>query len=123
MIASSFTSAELTVTCSEPGRTTFRSIDQRVAPSRYEPVISKLWAAINVPAAPVSRLRVVGKPRPNGRSHAERAARASAPTSPARTRSPALDRESGANTPWAVTPGGRQPLLEGDQRQAPVGAP
>src|SRR2546421_5900802 len=86
MIASSVTSAVVTVTYSDPGRLSRKSIDHCLLPSLYEPVISKLSAATSVPVAPLSRLRVVGRSRPNGRSHADSAATIIAPTSPVRVR-------------------------------------
>src|SRR5207302_806562 len=58
MIASSLTSADVTVTCSAAGRVSCRSIDQGVLPSVYDPVISKLSAATSVPVAPLSRMHV-----------------------------------------------------------------
>src|SRR6266581_2707063 len=97
MIASSLTSAVVTVTYSEPGRASCKSIDHWLLPSLYEPVISKLSAASSVPVAPLSRLRVVGRPSPKGRSQAERAATTTAPTSPARARYDACDRERNGN--------------------------
>src|ERR1700730_4357454 len=95
MIASSFTSAALITTCSVSGRTTCR-LRLRLAPARlvpaalvggfdglavsvYEPVISKLLAEARVSAAPFSRARVVGWPRPKGRLQADRAARTAEP--------------------------------------------
>src|SRR2546422_6168423 len=83
MMASRLTLEAVIVTCSEPGRLSCKSIDQGVVPSLYDPVISKLLAATSVPVAPPSRLRVVGRPRPNGRSHAESAATTTAPSNPA----------------------------------------
>src|ERR1700730_15811407 len=90
MIASSFTSAALITTCSVSGRTTCR-LRLRLAPARlvpaalvggfdwlavsvYEPVISKLLAEARVSAAPFSRARVVGWPRPKGRVQADNTA-------------------------------------------------
>src|SRR5713101_5801144 len=102
MIASRLTLDVVIVTCSEPGRLSCKSIDQRVVPSLYDPVISKLSAATRVPVAPLSRLRVVGRPRPNGRSHAERAATRTAPTNPARAGYDACDREQNANKALVV---------------------
>jgi hypothetical protein len=66
-------------------------------PSLYEPVISKLSAATSVPVAPLSRLRVVGKSRPNGRAQAENVATTTAPTDPAHPRRHVCDREQDAN--------------------------
>src|SRR5256885_16758040 len=97
MIASSLALADVTVTCSAAGRVSCRSIDQRVLPSVYDPVISKLTAATSLPVAPLSRLRVVGRPRPNGRSQAESAPTTTAPTSPARARYNTFDRERNGN--------------------------
>src|ERR1700687_5703370 len=97
MIASSLTSADVTATCLESGRLSCRSIDHWWLPSLYEAVISKLSAATRVPVAPVSRLRVVGRSRPNGRSQAESAATTTAPTNPARARYDACDRGRDAN--------------------------
>src|ERR1700682_5413984 len=97
MIASSLRSADVTVTCLELGWLSCRSIDHWWLPSLYDPVISKLSAATRVPVAPLSRLRVVGKARPNGRSQAESAATTTAPTNPARARYDACDRERNAN--------------------------
>src|SRR5947209_8047187 len=96
MIASSLTSAVVTVTCSELGRLTCRSIDHCLLPSLYDPVISKLSAATRLPVAPLSRLRVVGRSRPNGRSQAESVARATAPTNPTRARYDACDSKRNA---------------------------
>src|SRR5438034_4207242 len=92
MIASSLTPAVVTVTYSEPSRLRCKSIDHRLLPSLYDPVIWKLSAASSVPVAPLSRLRVVGRPRPKGRSQAERAATTTAATNPARIRHNAGDR-------------------------------
>src|SRR5881227_3895172 len=103
MIASSLTSGAVMVTYSEPGPLRFKSIDHRLPPSLYDPVISKLSAAISVPVAPLSRLRVVGRSRPKGRSQAESAATTTAPTNPARARYDACDRERIANKAWGVT--------------------
>ncbi len=55
----------------------------RIYKGSYEPVISKLLAAARLSAAPLSRARVVGRPRSKGRSHAESAARIAAPPSTA----------------------------------------
>src|SRR5438445_2261101 len=122
MIASSLTSAFVTVTYSAPLRLSCRSIDHWLLPSLYKPVISKLSAAISVPVAPLSRLRVVGRPRPKGRSQAESAATTTAPTNPARARYDACDRERIANKAWGVTGRAFQSLLKGE-RQAPGGEP
>src|SRR5256886_13997919 len=86
MIASSLTPADVTVTYSEPSRLRCKSIDHGVLPSVYDPVISKLSAATSVPVAPLSRLRVVGRPRPNGRSKADSAATMMETTNPVRVR-------------------------------------
>src|SRR2546423_11531882 len=98
MIASSLTSADVTVTCSAAGRVSCRSIDQGVLPSVYDPVISKLSAATSVPVAPLSRLRVVGMPRPNGRSQADSAATMIAPINPVRAGYQADRNQVGVNT-------------------------
>src|ERR1700704_678799 len=103
MIASSLTSAVVTVTCSEPGRLSCREIDHCLLPSLYDPAISKLSAATRVPVAPLSRLRVVGRSRPNGRSQAESAATTTAPTNPARARYNARGREENGNKAPGVT--------------------
>src|SRR5207244_13593189 len=96
-IASSLTSDVVTVTCSALGRLSCRSIDHRLLPSLYDPVISKLSAASRVPVAPVSRLRVVGRSRANGRAQAESAATTTAPINPARARYEACGSERNAN--------------------------
>src|ERR1700726_2997598 len=98
MIASSLVSAAVTVRCSEPGRWSCRSIDHWLVPSLYDPVISKLSAATRVPVAPLSRLRVVGRARPNGRLQAESEAMTTAPTNPARIRSDTRNGEQNADT-------------------------
>src|SRR5438045_4045953 len=115
MIASSLTSAVVTVTYSDPGRVSRKSIDHCLRPSLYEPVISKLSAASSVPVAPLSRLRVVGRSRPNGRSQAESAATTTAPISPARARQSVCERERNGNQALDVTGRGSQPLLRGKQ--------
>src|SRR2546421_6963612 len=92
MIASSLTLDVVTVTCSALGRVSCRSIDHWSLPSLYDPLISKLSAAARVPVAPLSRLRVVGRSRPNGRSQAESAATTTAPTNPTRVRYDPCDR-------------------------------
>src|SRR6267143_5006691 len=97
MIASSLASADVTVTRSASGRVSCRSIDQGVLPSVYDPVISKLSAATSVPVAPLSRLRVVGRPRPNGRSHADSAATMIAPINPVRAGDQADRSQGGVN--------------------------
>src|ERR1700731_37440 len=102
MIASSLTSDVVTVMCLEPGRLSCRSIDHWLFPSVYDPVISKLSAATRVPVAPVSRLRVVGRARPKGRSHAESEATTTSPTNPGWARYHACDRERNANTALVV---------------------
>src|SRR5438128_12283993 len=103
MIASSLTSAVVTVTYSDPGRLSRKSIDHCLLPSLYDPVISKLSAASSVPVEPLSRLRVVGRSRPNGRLQAESAATTTAPTNPARARCNARDREQDGNKALGVT--------------------
>src|SRR6202022_124659 len=100
LIASSLRSGVVTVTYSELGRLSCRSIDHWLLPSLYDPVISKLSAATRVPVAPVSRLRVVGRSRPPGRSQPESAAMTTIPTKPGRAQ--ACDRERSANTALAV---------------------
>src|SRR3981081_1816396 len=102
-IASSLTSAAVTITYSEPGRLSCTSIDHRLLPSLYDPVISKLSAPSSVPVEPLSRLRVVGRSRPNGRSQAESAATTTAPTNPARARYNARGREENGNKAPGVT--------------------
>src|SRR6267143_6017643 len=97
MIASSLTSAVVTITYPELGRLTCKSIDHWLLPSLYDPVISKLSAASSVPVAPLSRLRVVARSRASGRSQAESAATTTAPTNPARARYDACDSERNAN--------------------------
>src|SRR6266550_6383866 len=97
MIASSLTSDVVTVTCSEPGRLSCRSIDHRVVPSLYDPVISKLLAATRVPVAPLSGLRVVGRSRPNGTPQAQSVATTTAPTNAARARYDACKRGRNPN--------------------------
>src|SRR5437868_15024029 len=97
MIASSLTSAVVTVTYSDPGRLSRKSIDHCLLPSLYDPVISKLSAAARVPVAPLSRLRVVGRSRPNGRSQAESAAIITAPTNPVPAPYNLCDSEPNAN--------------------------
>src|SRR3989440_6952288 len=97
MIASSLTLDVVTVTCSALGRVSCRSIDHWSLPSLYDPLISKLSAAARVPVAPLSRLRVVGRSRPNGRSQAERAAMTTAPINPARARYDAYNRKRNIN--------------------------
>src|SRR3982074_237901 len=101
-IASSLTSAAVTITYSEPGRLSCTSIDHRLLPSLYDPVISKLSAASSVPVEPLSRLRVVGRSRPNGRAQAESAA-ATPPTNPARARYNSRDGEQNGNKAPGVT--------------------
>src|SRR5256885_15457768 len=103
MIASSLTSVAVTVTYSEPGPLRFKSIDHRSLPSLYDPVISKLSAAISVPVAPLSRLRVVGWSRPNGRSQAVSPATTMAPTNPARAPYNGRDSERNDNKAGGVT--------------------
>src|SRR2546429_8213733 len=114
MIASSLTSAVVTVTYSDPGRLSRKSIDHCLLPSLYEPVISKLSAASSVPVAPLSRLRVVGRSRPNGRAQAESAATTTAPISPARARQSVCERERNGNKALGVTACAFQPLLTGE---------
>src|SRR4029077_8569868 len=101
MIASSLTLSALTTRCSVSGRTICRSIVHvvsgagplvraplatgREAPGPVnEPMISKLCAVVSPLEAPVSRARVVGCPRSNGRSHEESAAHVVAPTTVAK---------------------------------------
>src|SRR5438309_11114801 len=103
MIASSLTSAFVTVTYSAPLRLSCRSIDHWLLPSLYDPVISKLSAAISVPVAPLSRLRVVGRSRPNGRSQAVSPATTMAPTNPARAPYNGRDSERNDNKAGGVT--------------------
>ena len=111
MIASSLASTDVTVTCSAAGRVSCRSIDQGVLPSVYDPVISKLSAATSVPVAPLSRLRVVGRPRPTGRSHADSAATMIAPANPVRVRYQADRSQVGVNMgTGCVTARSFQPL-------------
>ena len=93
MMASSLRLDVATVSCSESGRLSCRSMDHWLLPSLYDPVISKLSAASRVPVAPLSRLRVVGRSRPNGRSQAESAAMTTAPINPARARYDAYNRK------------------------------
>src|SRR5438309_4166674 len=96
-IASSLISAVVTITDSEPGCLSCKSIDHLLLPSLYDPVISKLSAASSVPVEPLSRLRVVGRSRPNGGLQAESAATTTAPTNAARVRCNARDREQDGN--------------------------
>src|SRR5207302_3357701 len=103
MIASSLMSAVATVTRSELGRLSCKSIDHCLLPSLYDPVISKLSAATSVPVAPLSRLRVVGRSRLNGRSQLESAATTTAPISPARARQSVCERERNGNKALDVT--------------------
>src|SRR5437660_1933820 len=102
-IASSLISAVVTITDSEPGCLSCKSIDHLLLPSLYDPVISKLSAASSVPVEPLSRLRVVGRSRPNGRLQAESAATTTAPISPARARQSVCERERNGNKALDVT--------------------
>src|SRR5436853_6575972 len=96
-IASSLISADVTITDSEPGCLSCKSIDHLLLPSLYDPVISKLSAASRVPVEPLSRLRVVGRSRPNGRLQAESAAIITAPTNPVPAPYNLCDSEPNAN--------------------------
>src|ERR1700736_6751201 len=102
MIASSLRSGVVTVTYSESGRFSCRSSDHWLLPSLYDPVISKLLAADRLPVAPVSRLRVVGRSRPTGRSHPDSAAMTTTPINPARAQGFACERGRNANTALAL---------------------
>src|ERR1700680_1184574 len=102
MVASSLRLGVETVTYSDSGRLSCRSIDHWLPPSLYDPVISKLSAADRVPVAPASRLRVVGRSRPTGRSQPESAAMATTPINPGRAQGLACERGRNANTALAL---------------------